>query len=113
MWLAACGSSGGHGAPVDGPPAIDAFYSACGHPGDTGNSLGVGKFCTTLQDCADNSQATICSTLGNDPSTPQLDSYFCTALCSASSPPGFCGDGASCMCGSAGCGCAPSTCSAP
>ncbi len=107
-WLAACGTQ--TATPVD---SGDTMFSACGHPGDTGNSLGVGKYCTMLDDCASNSLANICSTLGNDPSTPQLDSYFCTAICSASSPAGFCGDGAACMCGTAGCGCTPTTCSVP
>jgi hypothetical protein len=112
--LAACSAQtatsadGGAGAAT-----TDAFYSACGHPGDVGNSLGVGKFCTQEQDCTGNSLANICSTLGNDPSTPQLDAYFCTAICSGSSAPNFCGDGAACMCGTQGCGCTPTTCSAP
>jgi hypothetical protein len=111
--FAACSTQTSTPAVDAAPPAIDALYSACGHPGDTGNALGVGKFCTVLQDCASNSVANICSSLGNDPSTPQLDSYFCTALCGSGSPADFCGDGAACMCGTAGCGCTPTTCSVP
>jgi hypothetical protein len=111
--LAACSAQ--TATPVDGGASAttDAFYSACGHPGDVGNSLGVGKFCTQEQDCTSNTLATICSSLGNDPSTPQLDAYFCTAICSGSSAPDFCGDGAACMCGTQGCGCTPTTCAAP
>jgi hypothetical protein len=105
--LASCGGGSGHKA--DG--GVDAFFSLCGHPGDVGNSLGVGKFCLKLEDCQTNSQATICSSLGNDPMMPHMNSFFCTMQCTTSSPAGFCGTGASCQCGAAGCGCAPVTCS--
>jgi hypothetical protein len=109
--LAAVGC-GGSKASVDAPPSstIDAFFSLCGHPGDKGNEYGVGQFCQTLDDCGSNSMATICSNLGNDPSDPSQNSFFCTFECTQTSPAGFCGSGAACQCASAGCGCAPITC---
>jgi hypothetical protein len=88
-----------------------AFFSVCGHPGDTGNSLGVGKFCKVLSDCSSNTKATLCSTLGSD------NAYFCTMPCT---PPASdmgsteCGENAICQCGSgsaqSGCGCYPTSC---
>jgi hypothetical protein len=97
--------------PVDAPKAtVDAFSSLCGHPGDVGNELGVGLFCEKLDDCANNTKATICSSLGNDPANPSQNAFFCTLECTQTSPAGFCGTNAACMCGSAGCGCAPNTC---
>ena len=87
------------------------FFSVCGHPGDTGNSLGVGKFCQKLSDCSSNSGATLCSTLGSD------NAFFCTMVCQ---PPAndmganTCGENAFCQCGSgsaqSGCGCYPNSC---
>jgi hypothetical protein len=109
--LAACGSPSTSTNMQES--TVDAFYSACGHPGDVGNAGGVGKYCAQEADCEGNSLANICSTLGNNPATPNLDAYFCTAICSGSSAPNFCGDGAACMCGTAGCGCTPTTCQAP
>lgn len=100
---AACGNGGG-----DDIAPIDAFASNCGHPGDLGNELGVGKFCQTLTDCGDNMNATLCSSLGDD------TTHFCTMLCS---PPGSdagataCGTGAECTCDNSGsCGCVPTAC---
>jgi hypothetical protein len=88
-----------------------ALNSICGHPGDTGNSLGVGKFCKVIMDCLSNSKATLCSTLGSD------NTYFCTMTCT---PPANdmgsseCGENAVCTCGSgsaqSGCGCFPTSC---
>lgn len=105
--LAACGSNesvvdGGH----DQSAAADLtpFHSDCGHPGDKGNALGVGKFCMTLDDCSSNSKATICTTLGNP------DNFFCTMVCSATGPADQCGDNARCACDTGGCGCFPTAC---
>ena len=108
--LAGCGG--------DSPGASDmatgkdmALFSVCGHPGDTGNSLGVGKFCMKISDCSSNSKATLCSTLGSD------NAFFCTMPCT---PPANdlgnsdCGENAFCQCGSgsqqSGCGCYPNSC---
>ena len=33
-------------SPIDA--SVDAFESDCGHPGDLGNELGIGKFCASL-----------------------------------------------------------------
>ncbi len=92
--LAACGS------PAAQP---DTFSSTCGKPGDTGNELGVGKFCTNLGEC--NGTAPLCSNVG-DPTT-----YFCTRTCHLDAGVDQCGANASCECGGgATCGCTPIAC---
>src|ERR1700749_1004971 len=60
------------------PGPVHDMASLCGHPGDPGNSLGVGKYCTSLSDCSTNSKATLCSILGSD------NTFFCTFACSGS-----------------------------
>jgi hypothetical protein len=101
--LVGCGG-GGDGGSADLAPGPDLqLYSICGHPGDTGNSLGVGKFCMTLSDCSSNAKATLCSTLGSS------DSYFCTFVCSGPTDTS-CGDNATCQCQGGQCGCYPSSC---
>jgi len=102
----ACGETGGGNdnaaKPVDASP--DAYDSDCGFPGDTGNDLGVGKFCASLSDCSSTSSAPLCSSLG-DPAT-----HFCTKTCSMGST-GACGNGAQCVCDSSNrCGCVPTVC---
>lgn len=97
--LAACG-----GESSSQPPdaAVDAFESDCGKPGDTGNELGIGKFCASLSDC--DASAPLCSSLG-DPNT-----HFCTKTCQMGSMTA-CGTGAECVCNSTNqCGCTPSAC---
>jgi hypothetical protein len=97
----ACGGSPSE--PQDA--AVDAFASACGHPGDTGNELGVGKFCPTLNDCTDTPDAPLCSSLG-DSST-----HFCTKTCDANGSADQCGTDASCTCNANNqCGCTPDAC---
>lgn len=87
-----------------------APFSACGHPGDKGNELGVGQYCTQVSDCPATAQ--LCSAIANaDGST--RNTFFCVLTCNACSPVGYCGTGASCQCLEPGeCGCAPDTCSA-
>src|SRR5438876_12197058 len=53
-------------------PDLTGFMSECGQPGDEGNELGVGRFCTSQDDCANNTRATLCSHL------IRPNSYFCT-----------------------------------
>jgi len=118
-WLAAlgfllaagCGGTTPSGASDMAVGKDMAFFSVCGHPGDTGNSLGVGKYCMKIADCSANSKATLCSTLGSD------SAFFCTMPCT---PPANdlgnsdCGENAFCQCGSgssqSGCGCYPNSC---
>jgi hypothetical protein len=89
----------------DAAATVDAFSSTCGMPGDTGNDVGVGKFCTSLADCSGNMAATLCSSFG-DPST-----HFCTKTCSSTGSAGQCGSNASCACNSSNqCGCTPNNC---
>lgn len=102
------------------PPAdMSAPLSQCGHPGDKGNSLGVGKFCTRISDCnGDNMQTNICSSLGNGGTPSQDDTYFCTIYpCTKATDGGAgssCGENATCTCGSgggmSGCACTPNSC---
>ena len=87
--------------------AIDmSVHSCCGMPGDTGNSLGVGKYCTMLADCASNSMATLCTTIAS------TTTFFCTFPCNMPVDGGTdpCGTGASCLCQTGGCGCVPTSC---
>jgi hypothetical protein len=110
---AACSSSSSSGSDAGAQDAAADVYSACGHPGDMGNSLGIGKFCSSVADCAGTGIPTICATLG-DPSE-----HFCTAMCTpadAAMPEGGtgfptnCGEGATCECSTGGCGCTPNQC---
>jgi hypothetical protein len=86
-------------------------FSVCGHPGDKGNSKGVGQYCTTSTECP--ATAPICSNLENSMMPKDKQTFFCVLPgCNACSPPGFCGDNATCACEALGCGCTPNTCSA-
>lgn len=98
--LAACG-----GEQATSPDAsVDAFESECGRPGDTGNELGVGKFCASLSDCSSTQSAPLCSSLGDK------DTHFCTKMCPMGSTDA-CGTGAECTCNSSNqCGCTPTVC---
>lgn len=102
---AACGGDGSSSKTPDAN--VDAYFSECGHPGDTGNELGIGKFCASLSDCNGTTSAPLCSSFG-DPNT-----HFCTRTC----PMGdnsVCGTGAECTCNSNNqCGCTPSVCLGP
>ena len=113
----ACSSSSSDGAGDGGASdALDAIDSACGEPGDMGNSLGVGKFCNHLSDCSATPEAHLCSIIGD------LPTHFCTKTCVGPADGGDdggatvdagddgCGDGATCQCDSAGCGCTPNMC---
>jgi len=115
--LVACSSSSSSNAPADASAdaAEEPFNpkSSCGHPGDMGNSLGVGKFCQyTIADCGMNLKARLCTTL--DPKGN--DNYFCTFPCHPTDPPDVCGENARCACdpGSGdACGCFPTACDGP
>jgi hypothetical protein len=75
--------------------------SSCGQPGDPGNEVGVGKFCSTQAECT---SGTVCTHAFNE------DTYFCTTACAASGIDPSCGSGAYCQCSTGGCGCVPGTC---
>jgi hypothetical protein len=103
--LVAVGCGGDNGSSPRDMSVVHDLYSICGHPGDVGNSLGVGKYCTKLTDCSSNVKATLCTTLGSD------DSFFCTFACSGNSDlGGECGEAASCQCQGGQCGCFPDSC---
>ncbi len=122
--LTACSSSSSSGGPTADAAASqeaaaadsgtvadasgDAPASVCGHPGDMGNALGVGRYCASQNDCTGGSGALICAT-----ADPSENAYFCTMVCNECSPAGFCGTGATCVCQAPGaCGCTPNACSA-
>ena len=90
--LAGCGGDKTTSTPPPDMARGPDLASACGHPGDVGNSLGVGKFCTTLSDCTSNTKATLCTTLGSS------DEFFCTMLCSSTGAADQCGENARCAC---------------
>lgn len=101
------------------PPDMTTLLSQCGQPGDKGNSLGVGKFCTKIADCfGDGVQTNICSSLGNGSTPSADDTYFCTIYpCRKAGDGGTgssCGEDATCTCGSgggmSGCACTPNRC---
>src|SRR5438067_10216776 len=99
---ASCGSGsndngdGGGAADLSASAGVDmALLSRCGHPGDVGNSLGVGKFCTNQgPDCTGNGKAVSCSALFNGQTPSANDAYFCSFQCMATDPPGTCGENA-------------------
>jgi len=64
---------------------------------DTGNALGVGKYCDDRSDCS-GQPAGICAVLGAP------DAHFCTKACSDGDA---CGDDATCACDGTQCGCVP------
>jgi hypothetical protein len=98
-------------APFDAAAYAD---SQCGQPGDKGNSIGVGAFCVTSNDCVNclgsANGVDLCSDLGG-PGT-----YFCTKLCTlpeggADGGDSGCGENATCECGNnPPCGCTPNAC---
>lgn len=97
-----CGDDGG-GSSIDAKPA-DAFETICGNPGDTGNELGIGRFCDRLADCTDTT-APLCSKIG-DPLA-----HFCTATCTVATEAEKCGTNAMCTCNASNqCGCTPNAC---
>ena len=100
------GGCGQHAPSPSGMSATpDAFFSTCGQPGDTGNELGIGKFCSSLDDCAGDLTAPLCSILGNS------NTHFCTTTCSMTGSAGQCGTAAMCVCNSGNqCGCTPTAC---
>lgn len=102
-----CGESG-NSTPVDAATTADAFESDCGFPGDPGNELGIGKFCASLNDCANTPNAPLCSSLGSS------STHFCTKTCTAGGPADQCGTATECTCNANNqCGCTPSVCLGP
>ena len=105
-------SSGGAGAgDAGGGDECAKIDSACGQPCDQGNSLGIGRFCYGIVDCAGTQVPTLCATLGDS------TEHFCTARCNPpdASPEASvflasCGDNATCQCQGGQCGCFPSSC---
>lgn len=89
--------------PTSADAGIDNSNFVCGHKGDKGNAIGVGKYCEGFGDCFGSSKAILCAVIG-DP-----NAHFCTFQCTQGST-GTCGDGASCRCQGSQCGCVPDSC---
>ncbi len=84
-------------APVDLAQPPPDLGHCCGQPGDPGNTLGVGKYCTSSSECA-GQPANVCNG----------DTHYCTNVnCMTSSD---CGAGAYCGMGIAGFWCFPLGC---
>ncbi len=97
------------GTPADMAVTADLYFkSACGHPGDKGNSLGVGKFCQRLSECKDDTnpifKANLCTKIA-DP-----NNFFCTFGCKGDGGATQCGEMARCACDNGQCGCFPTAC---
>jgi hypothetical protein len=106
-WCSGGGNSDGGPRDMAGGGGGDlALESACGHPGDPGNNLGVGKFCRTNADCTQD--APICTAILNGNTPSPSDTYYCTVPCTQGQTD--CGTGASCLCSGNGCGCTPDSC---
>jgi hypothetical protein len=114
LLVAACGSSTvtndlGTGSPdlSASSPADLFFASSCGHPGDKGNSKGIGQFCMDSNDCP---SGLLCSSLFH-PGT-----FFCTVATTCSPPvdTSTCGENTVCQCDPTlgACGCTPTACAA-
>ncbi|MDP3768185.1 MAG: hypothetical protein Q8S13_09230 [Dehalococcoidia bacterium] len=95
------------------PPDL-ALYSKCGHPGDEGDSGGIGRYCgpNATKPCAGSSW---CSTGSN--AAALRDRYFCTNQCSrdgGKTLDSACGNNSSCWCpqGNLDCWCLPIYCPA-
>jgi hypothetical protein len=95
-----CGATG-----ATGPDLAD---SCCGFPGDRGNELGVGQFCTRDEHCSGNAEAKVCSSFENG--LTDHVSFFCTIACDPDVQENVCGTGARCNCEEVGCGCVPIAC---
>ncbi|MDB4970845.1 MAG: hypothetical protein JWN44_6534 [Myxococcales bacterium] len=98
------GDNTGTGTTAKDMTLVKDMASVCGHPGDTGNSLGVGKYCTKITDCSGNSGAILCTVLGSD------NAYFCTMSCKGADMGNECGENAACVCSGGQCGCFPDRC---
>ncbi len=88
--------------------------SACGHPGDTGNSKHIGQYCRTAKDCPMTDMGSLlCSSLENTVMPANQQTFFCTTTCPKAGPdPTNCGENAVCQCQAAlgACGCVPTAC---
>lgn len=116
MALAACGDSGsgtggsGGTAPTGGSPSSGGSSEgggppaeSCIQPGELGNEIGVGEYCTPLGgECADNTDAQLClADVGQD-------QWMCSRIgCTETTD---CGEGAGCLITSDGSACVPCMC---
>lgn len=110
LWIAV--ASVGCGQPANaGDAGSDAALSvpsgSCSQPGDHGNDIGVGEFCTPRgSECAATSQAQLCLAQV----APAEGQWFCTRLCTSDAQ---CGTGAVCDGDGRGSACIPARCAPP
>jgi hypothetical protein len=84
----------------------------CGKPGDNGNSLGVGKYCITGNECDKGTVGTL-RTICSATAEPQRMANFCTLPCALDGGTAQCGEGATCIADSTQpglSGCVPTAC---
>ena len=105
-WVLMIASVGcGAAAAPDAGPNVPA--GSCGQPGDTGNELGVGRFCSPGgRECTTAPQARLCVA----DLSPGDGQWFCTKLCSSDMD---CGMDAVCIGDSRGRACLPARCAPP
>jgi hypothetical protein len=110
------GGDTGSGAQDSGPciapyDAATVAHSTCGHPGDKGNSLGVGSFCIQQTDCTNcdpANGASICTTAGGSMAPTE---FFCTLIgCTPDAGDSGCGENAACIAQGGVTACVPDTC---
>ncbi len=101
-----CALSGCDPAADQGPPDL-FFHTLCGRPGDTGNSLGVGRFCSEQSDCRNNGKALLCTAVADQ------ERFFCTMVCAGDGGADACGESAACACQPGACACVPKLCLGP
>jgi hypothetical protein len=105
--LACDGGGRGDGidAGLDGGLAVPP--GSCAQPGDVGNEIGVGAFCTPRgRECAAFSMAPLCLAQA----APDEGQWFCTRLCSTDDQ---CGSDARCLGDARGRACVPVRCVDP
>lgn len=116
----ACGSDGGAGSGPgakdggtvpdggsDSGPAGDGGRLSCANPGDVGNSVGIGTYCSPGGgECTGFSLAPLCLA----DAAPTDGQWFCTRLCRANAD---CKEDAFCLFTDRGSACVPTRCRPP
>jgi hypothetical protein len=116
LLIVGCGDSGSS-ADMSTPPDM-TVVALCGKPGDTGNSVGIGKYCTMGgTECTGNMMATVCSAgffAGTNFCT-LAGTCMCPAGMLSCAAPANCAENTLCQCSTTGmtaglCGCTPASC---
>lgn len=106
LLLVACGDGSG-GVDAGRDAALNVPAESCAQPGDVGNDLGIGHFCTPRgRECADFPMAGLCLAQV----APDDNQWFCTRTCTSDDQ---CGTNAVCDGDSRGRACIPAECAPP